>query len=310
MLHSSRIFVAGHRGLVGSTLVKALRREGYNNLILKTRQEVDLLDQASVRRLFAQERPEYVIIAAAKAGGIHAQDSFSADFLYQNLMIASNVIHTAAQSDVTKLMFLGSSCIYPKHCAQPIKEDYLLSGPLETTNQGYALAKIAGLKLCEMYRKQYKKNFISAMPCNLYGPGDSFHLEHAHVIPAMMRKFHEAKIAGKSEVVVWGTGQAMREFLHVEDLADALIVLMNKYDEAQTINVGTAKECTIAELAAMMREVTGFQGEIRFDTRMPDGTPRKILDLSKIEALGWKHKISIRQGLASTYQWALENKMF
>lgn len=307
MNSGSRIFVAGHRGLVGSTVVQKLKKEGHDNLVLKTRQELNLSKQREVDDFFESQKIEYVFLCAAKVGGIWANQNAPADFLYENLLIASNVIHAAATQGVKKLLFLGSSCIYPKHATQPISEESLLTGPLESTNEGYAIAKIAGLKLCEKYFEQYGKCFISAMPTNLYGPGDNFHPENSHVIPGLMRRFHEAKMKGAPSVTVWGTGSPQREFLHVEDLADALYVLMQKYEHKSTINVGTGKDCTIAELASLMKEVTGFSGTIEFDPSRPDGTPRKVLNTSKINALGWEASIPLRKGLQATYDWALTN---
>jgi GDP-L-fucose synthase len=302
---SSRIFVAGHRGLAGSAIVRKLQLEEHENLLLRTRQELDLLDQAAVHRFFREERPEYVFFAAAKVGGIVANNSFQADFLYENLVMATNVIHAAAESNVEKLLFLGSSCVYPKFAEQPIREDSLLTGALEPTNEGYAIAKIAGLKLCEKYQQQYGRRFISAMPTNLYGPGDNFHPDHSHVIPGMMRRFHEAQKIAAPEVVVWGSGTPRREFLHVDDLADALYLLMLQYEEPGTINVGTGSDCTIAELAGLMKEITHYEGAITFDTSKPDGTPRKLLDVSRLHALGWGAAHSLAVGLRQTYEWAV-----
>ena len=303
----STIFVAGHRGLVGSALVKRLNEHGYKNILCKNRGELDLLDQQAVNKFFKETRIEYVLLAAAKVGGILFNQRAQADFLYENLVIATNIIHASANHGVEKLLYLGSSCIYPKNCPQPIKEEYLLSGPLEPSNEGYALAKIAGLKLCEKFQTQYGKRFISAMPTNLYGPGDNFHPNHSHVIPGMMRRFHEAKISGAKEVVIWGTGSPRREFLHVEDLAEGLITLMKRYEDSHTINIGTGQDCTILELAQMIKEVVGFKGEITVDPTKPDGTPRKVLDVSKISALGWKAKIGLKEGLERTYRWTQEN---
>lgn len=306
----SRIFVAGHRGLVGQAVVRKLREKGFHNLILKERKELDLLRQQEVEDFFAAEKVDYVVIAAARVGGILANRSAQADFLYENLCIASNLIHSAFRSKVEKLLFLGSSCIYPKLASQPIKEDYLLTGPLEETNEGYAIAKIAGLKLCEMYARQYGARFISAMPTNLYGPGDNFHPDHSHVIPGMMRRFHEAKIKRAKEVIIWGSGQPRREFLHVDDLADALLVLMESYEDYKTINVGTGTDCTILELSNAMKSAVGYQGELGFDRSKPDGTPQKLLDIGRIKELGWTPKINLQDGLNSTYQWATANSVF
>ncbi len=310
MKKDSPIFVAGHRGLVGSAIIRNLTSKGYTNILCRGRDELDLLDQAAVNYFFQQNKIEYVVIAAAKVGGILYNQNYQADFLYENLVIAATLINAAANNDVKKLLYLGSSCIYPKLAPQPLKEEYLLTGPLEPTNEGYAIAKIAGLKLCEKYNMQYGKNFISAMPTNLYGPGDNFHPDHSHVIPGMLRRFHRAKIEGIPEVVVWGSGNPKREFLHVDDLAEGLYVLMEKYDDPTVINVGTGVDCSIAELACMMKDVVGYQGEIVFDTSKPDGTPRKVMDVSRMKSLGWEPKYSLADGLAETYQWVLENKIF
>jgi len=310
MKRESRIFVAGHRGLVGSALLRKLESEGYRNLILKTRRELDLLDQAAVHRFFHDEQVEYVFLAAAKVGGIVANATYPADFLYENLVLGANVVHAAAENGVEKLLYLGSSCIYPRLAAQPIREESLLTSALEPTNEAYAIAKIAILKLCEKYWRQYQKRFISVMPTNLYGPNDDFHPEASHVIPGMMRRFHEAKAAKAEEVMVWGTGKPMREFLHVDDLANALVLLMEKYESPETINVGTGKDCTIAELAETMKAIVGYSGRIRFDPSKPDGTPRKVLDVSRVTALGWEPRYSLEEGLAQTYRWALENRAF
>lgn len=309
MKRDSRIFVAGHRGLVGSAIVRRLTDDGYENLLLRARDELDLLDQRAVADFFRGSRPEHVFLAAARVGGIHANATRQADFLYENLIIAANVIKSAADHGVEKLLFLGSSCIYPKHAEQPMREDTLLTGPLEPTNEGYAIAKIAGLKLCEMYQRQYGKRFISAMPTNLFGINDNFHPEDSHVIPGMMRRFHEAKLAGAKEVVVWGSGTPRREFLFADDLADALMVLMETYEEPTTVNVGTGSDMTIRELAETMKRVVGFEGQIRFDASKPDGTPRKLLDVSKITALGWRPKHSFEDALRATYQWAQANRL-
>ena len=310
MKKDSSIFVAGHKGMVGSAIVRKLQLEGHKNILTCARQELNLLNQSEVLNFFKANKVDYVFLAAAKVGGIVANKNFQADFLYENLMIAANVIHAAAAHDVEKLLFLGSSCIYPRLAPQPIREESLLSGPLEATNEGYAIAKIAGLKLCEMYQRQYKKRFISAMPTNLYGTNDNFHPEHSHVIPGMMRRFHEAKIKKEKSVMVWGTGKAMREFLHVDDLANALYTLMERYEESQTINVGTGQDCTIAELAQVMKRTVGYEGDITFDVSKPDGTPRKVLDVSRITALGWKPRYTLSDGLAATYKWALEKHAF
>lgn len=310
VLHpNSRIFVAGHRGMVGSGIVRKLQSEGHTQIVTRSRAELDLLDQKAVHAFFRDHRIDAVFLAAAKVGGIHANNAYPADFLYENLMIAANVIHAAAESDVGKLLFLGSSCIYPKFAPQPIQENSLLTGALEPTNEGYALAKIAGLKLCEMYRRQYGKNFISAMPTNLYGPQDNFHPENSHVIPGMMRRFHEAKTKDLPEVTLWGTGQPRREFLHVDDLADALYLLMQKYDDLETINLGVGEDQTIRELAETMKEVTGYKGRLTWDTSRPDGTPRKVLNVSRIRALGWNPARTLKDGLISTYRWAIDNQV-
>jgi len=307
--HSS-IFVAGHRGLVGSALVRKLRAAGHDNLLLRPRTELDLRNQAAVERFFSENRVEYAFVAAATVGGIHANATRQADFLYENLIIACNVIHAAANHGTTKLLFLGSSCIYPRLAPQPMREDALLTGPLEPTNEGYAIAKIAGLKLCEMYQRQYGKRFISAMPTNLYGPGDNFHPLGSHVIPGMMRRFHEAKLTGAPEVVVWGTGTPRREFLHVDDLAEALYLLMQEYEDVEFINVGSGEEHPIVELAEILQRVVGYEGRVTFDTTKPDGTPRKLLDVSRLHNLGWKHSRGLAEGLRDTYRWALENGIF
>jgi GDP-L-fucose synthase len=310
MNRDHRIFVAGHRGLVGSAIVRRLQGDGYANIVTRDRAQLDLLDQHAVHGFFRAERPEYVFLAAARVGGIAANAAQQADFLYENLMIAANVIHAAAESGVEKLLFLGSSCIFPREAPQPMREEALLTSPLEPTNEGYAIAKIAGLKLCEHYHRQYGKRFISAMPTNLYGPGDNFHPVQSHVIPGMMRRFHEAVASGAAEVVVWGSGMPRREFLHVDDLADALVLLMQVYEEPLFINVGTGQDCTIGELARAMAETVGFQGTIAFDRSRPDGTPRKLLDVSRIRALGWQPGIPLRDGLRQTYHWALDHGAF
>jgi GDP-L-fucose synthase len=279
-------------------------------LLAPLHKELDLLDQAATNSYIATHRPDAIILAAGKVGGILSNDAFQADFLYENLMIAANSIRAAAENDVQKLLYLGSSCIYPKLAPQPIREEYLLSGTLEPTNEGYALAKIAGLKLCEKYKTQYGKNFISCMPTNLYGPGDNFHPNHSHVIPGMMRRFHEAKKTGAAQVTIWGTGNPKREFMHVDDLASALVMLLERYDDVSTINVGSGEEYSIRELAQIMKRVTGFQGELVFDSSKPDGTPRKILDCSKIQRLGWRPAHTLESGLDQTYRWALDQGIF
>ena len=303
MNKDSKIYVAGHRGLVGSAIMRKLQQEGYTNIITKTHKELDLTNQAQTQEFFKKEKPEYVFLAAAKVGGIHANNTYPADFAYINIMIESNVIKASYDYGVKKLLFLGSSCIYPKLCPQPIKEEYLLTGPLEKTNEAYAIAKIAGLKMCQYFNRQYGTNYISVMPTNLYGPNDNFDLETSHVLPALIRKFHEAKINNKPYVEVWGTGTPRREFLHVDDLADAVIYLMNNYDENEPLNIGTGKDITIKELAELIKEIVGYEGEIKFDTTKPDGTPRKLLDVSRLHATGWKHKIELREGIKQTYEW-------
>ena len=300
---SSKIYIAGHRGLVGSAIVRALKKQGYNNFILRTHSELDLLDQKSATDFFKKEKPEYVFLAAAKVGGIMANRTYPADFIYQNLQIQNNIIHHSYLNGVKKLLFLGSSCIYPRLARQPIKEEYLLTEALETTNESYAIAKIAGIKMCQAYNKQYGTDFISVMPTNLYGPNDNFDPETSHVLPALIRKFHEAKINNQTEVVVWGTGAPKREFLYVDDLADACIFLMNNYDNSEIINIGTDEDISIKELAEMIKEITGFTGEINWDASKPDGTPRKLLDVSKLHNLGWKHQINLPDGILSVYEW-------
>ena len=307
---SSKIYVAGHKGLVGSSIVNCLKSKGYTNILVRTHQELDLINQAATHRFFDEQKIDYVMLSAAKVGGILFNQNFQADFLYENIMIAANVIHAAAQSNVKKLLYLGSSCIYPKMAPQPIREESLLTGILETTNEGYALAKIVGLKLCEKFHTQYDKRFISAMPTNLYGPHDNFHPNHSHVIPGMMRRFHDAKLQKLPEVVIWGTGTPKREFLYIDDLAEALFLLMQKYEGPQTINIGTGEDCTILELAELMKQTVGYQGRIRLDPSKPDGTPRKVLDVSRIKSLGWKPTHSLSEGLAKGYHWAVENKIF
>jgi GDP-L-fucose synthase len=304
------VFVAGHRGLVGSALVEKLAREGHTNVVVRTRGELDLLDQRAVDRFFSEQTIDSVYLVAARVGGIEANHTRPAEFLYENLMIEANVIHAAATSGVRKLLFLGSSCIYPRLAPQPIPESALLTGPLEETNEAYAIAKIAGLKLCEAYQREHGKRFVSAMPTNLYGRRDNFDPTESHVIPGMMRRMHVAKEEGADEVVVWGSGTPKREFLYVDDLADALYLLMDRYEETSPINVGSGDEFTIAELAELMRSVVGFKGRIRFDPTKPDGTPRKILDSSRIHALGWKARTSLEEGLRTTYAAALASHLF
>lgn len=308
MKKDSKIFIAGHKGLVGSAVVRNLESQGYSNLILKSRQELDLLDAKAVADFFASEKPEYVFLAAAKVGGIHANNTYPADFIFQNLQVQNNVIHNAYLNGVKKLIFLGSSCIYPRECPQPIKEEYLLTGPLEKTNEAYAVAKIAGIKMCQSYNKQYGTKFISVMPTNLYGINDNFDLESSHVLPALLRKFHDAKVSGAKEVVMWGTGSPMREFLYVDDMADACVHLMKTYEDSEIVNIGTGEDVTIKELAILIKEIVGFEGEIINDTTKPDGTPRKLLDVSRLHELGWKHKTSLQDGIKITYDWFLQNK--
>lgn len=305
MRTQDRIFVAGHRGLVGSAIVRRLQSEGYTNLLLRTRSELDLTDGRAVREFFEAERPDYVFLAAARVGGIMANDTYPADFIRDNLAIALNVIDAAWRVRVEKLLFLGSSCIYPKFAPQPMREEHLLTGVLEPTNEPYAVAKIAGIKLCQSYNRQYGTRFISAMPTNLYGPGDNFDLQTSHVLPALIRKFHEAKESGAPAVTIWGTGSPRREFLHVDDLAEACLFLMRNYDDGEIVNVGVGEDLTIRELAELVQEVVGYSGEIVFDVGKPDGTPRKLLDTGRINALGWRPRISLRDGIAETYRWYL-----
>ena len=297
----SKIYVAGHLGMVGSAVVRRLDTDGFTNLVLRTRKELDLTDQAAVDAFFANERPEFVFLAAAKVGGIHANDTYPAEFLRDNLAIQTNVIHSAWKHSAKKLLFLGSSCIYPRDCPQPIKEEYLLTGPLEPTNEWYAIAKIAGLKMCQAYRKQYGFDAICAMPTNLYGPGDNYHPENSHVVPALIRRFHEAKLADAQEVVVWGSGTPLRELMHVDDLADALVFLIQRYDGEAIVNVGSGQEVTIAMLAQLVASIVGYTGAIQFDPRKPDGTPRKRLDTTRLTALGWQARMDVASGLQATY---------
>ncbi len=306
MNRSSKIYIAGHRGMVGSALVRLLKKEGYTSLIYRTSKELNLVDQKSVQRFFELEKPEYVFLAAAKVGGILANSVYRGAFLYENLMMEANVIHASYINNVRKLLFLGSSCIYPKLAEQPIREDSLLTGTLESTNEPYAIAKIAGIKLCETYRDQYGSDFISAMPTNLYGPNDNYDLNNSHVLPALIRKFHTAKQEGKSEVEIWGTGEPMREFLHVDDLAEACLFLMDNYSDGQTINLGYGEDLTIKDLALTVKRIVGYSGEIVFNTDKPDGTPRKLMDSSRINALGWKAKIGLEDGIRAVYE-AVDN---
>ena len=308
MNKTDKIYIAGHRGLVGSAIVRNLKKNSYNNLLLRTSKELNLTNQAAVNQFFATEKPDYIFLAAAKAGGIHANDTYPADFIRDNLQIQTNIIDAAYRNKTKKLLFLGSSCIYPKLALQPMKEEYLLTGELEPTNETYAIAKIAGIKMCQAYKKQYGFNAISLMPTNLYGPGDNFNLENSHVMPALIRKFHDAKVNDLSEVEVWGTGSPKREFLHVDDMADASVYLMNNYDGDDFVNVGTGEDVTIKELAEIVKSTIGFEGELKFDTSKPDGTPRKLLDVTKINEAGWKAKIGLIDGVKSTYQWFLDNE--
>jgi len=326
MQRNERVYVAGHRGLVGSAILRKLQSEGYSNIVLRSHKELDLMRQSEVEAFFKAEKPEYVFLAAAKVGGILANNTYPAEFIYENLLVESNVIHSAYEAGVRKLLFLGSSCIYPRDCPQPMKEEYLLSGKLEPTNEPYAIAKIAGIKMCQSYNRQYGCRFISVMPTNLYGPGDNFDLETSHVLPALIRKFHEAKIreanlaevastlkrsaprtSTGSFVTIWGTGAPMREFLHVDDLADACVFLMNHYEESEIINIGVGKDISISELAELIKDIVGFKGAIRYDRSKPNGTPRKLLDVGKLKALGWQPKISLREGIELTYGWYVEN---
>ena len=304
----AKIYVAGHNGLAGSAIVRALKNKCYHNLVLRSSQELDLRNQQAVDDFFAQEKPNYVFLAAAKVGGIQANNTYRAEFLYDNLMIEANIIHSAYHHGVDKLLFLGSSCIYPKLCPQPMKEEYLLTDLLEPTNEPYAIAKIAGLKLCENYSRQYGVNFISAMPTNLYGMNDNFDLSGSHVLPALLRKFHEAKLNSTPTVTVWGTGSPLREFLYVDDLADALLFLMHHYNEPSFVNVGTGEEISIKDLALTIKAVVGYEGELIFDASKPDGTPRKLLDVSQLREMGWQAKTGLKEGIEKTYTWFIENQ--
>ena len=310
------IYVAGHRGLVGSAILRYLQRNGYDNLITRTHSELDLINQAQVSQFFQDTRPDYVVLAAAKVGGIHANNTYPAEFIYENLMMEANVIHASYEVSVERLLFLGSSCIYPREVAQPMREDALLTDVLESTNEPYALAKIAGIKLCESYNRQYGTDFRSVMPTNLYGPGDNFHPENSHVIPALMRRFHEARINNDPEVVIWGSGKPMREFLHVDDMAAASVFVLSLDEDAYKentrpmlshINVGTGVDCTIAELAETLKEVTGYKGKLKYDASKPDGAPRKLMNVSRLSDMGWRSDISLRNGLQDTYDWFKEN---
>lgn len=307
MNKQDKIYVAGHRGLVGSAIVKNLQEKGYKNIVERTHSELDLINQNSVNKFFEEEKPEYVFLAAAKVGGIHANNVYPADFIYDNLMIQNNVIKAAHDNKVKKLLFLGSTCIYPKMAPQPIKEEYLLSGYLESTNEAYAVAKIAGLEMCKFFKRQYGDNFISCMPTNLYGPNDNFDLNNSHVMPALIRKFHEAKEMNLPEVKVWGTGKPLREFLYVEDMADACVFLMESYDGEEHVNIGTGEEISIMELAELIKRTVGYEGELIFDTSKPDGTPRKLTDVSKLHSLGWKHRVELEEGVKLAYMWFEKN---
>jgi GDP-L-fucose synthase len=302
MNFTDKVYVAGHRGLVGSAVVRELKKRGFTNVICKASKDLDLRDQAAVNKFFETEKPQYVFLVAGKVGGIVANNTYRADFLYDNIMIVANVVHAAHNNNVKKLLFTGSSCIYPKMAQQPIKEEYLLTGALEQTNEPYAIAKIAGIKLCENYRQQYGANFISVMPTNMYGINDNYHPENSHVLPALIRRFHEAKVNGLQNVTIWGSGNPKREFLNSDDLAEACLFLMDNYNDKEIVNVGCGEDISIKELAELVKEVTGFEGQLIFDTSRPDGTPRKLLDVSKIHSLGWHHKIALRDGLKTAYQ--------
>ena len=306
---NGKIYVAGHRGMVGSAIVRALENNGYHNIVTRTHKELDLTRQDAVEAFFEEEKPDYVFLAAAKVGGIVANNDAPADFLYENMILEMNVIHSAFKNNVKKLMFLGSSCIYPRMCPQPIKEEYLLTGALEQTNEAYALSKISGLKYCEYLNRQYHTDYISVMPTNLYGPNDNYHPTHSHVLPALIRRFHEAKVDNLPYVTCWGTGKPLREFLYVDDLADACVFLMNNYSGNETVNLGTGKELTIKELTELVAKVIGYTGEIRWDSSKPDGTPRKLLDVSKLESLGWHYKTELEEGIRLSYQDFLTNPM-
>lgn len=310
MNKSDKIYVAGHRGMVGSAIVRKLEALGYNNIVTRTSHELDLKDQQSVEKFFKKEKPDYVFLAAAKVGGIQANNTYRAQFIYDNIAIQSNTIHHAYLNKVKKLIFLGSSCIYPKMAPQPLKEEYLLTGLLEYTNEPYAIAKITGIKMCDAYRSQYGCNFISVMPTNLYGPNDNYDLNNSHVLPALLRKFHTAKIQNQPVVEVWGSGSPRREFLHVDDMADACIYLMGKYNEPGPINIGCGMDLTIKELALLIKKIVGYNGELQFDSSKPDGTPRKLLDVTKLHSLGWKHKINLEEGIELVYEGAKSEKVF
>lgn len=307
MNKTDKIYVAGHRGLVGSAIVRNLKSKGYNNIVGRTHKELELTDQQAVRAFFEEERPDVVVLAAAKVGGINANNTTPAEFIYDNMQVQCNVIHCCHQYGVKKLLFLGSTCIYPKMAPQPIPEDALLTGPLETTNEAYAVAKIAGMEMCKFYKRQYGDDFISCMPTNLYGPHDNYDLNGSHVLPAMIRKFHEAKLNNAPSVELWGTGTPLREFLYVDDMADACVFLLENYDGEQHVNIGTGKEVTIKELAEMVKKTVGFEGEIIWNDGMPDGTPRKLTDVTKLHSLGWRHKVELEEGMRMAYDWFKEN---
>ena len=304
---NSRIYVAGHLGLVGSAILRALQQKGFENLITRTHSELELKDSTAVREFFADTKPEYVFLAAAKVGGIHANNTYPAEFIHENLLLQTNVIHESWRHEVVKLIFLGSSCIYPKLCPQPIKEEYLMTGELESTNDAYAIAKIAGIKTCQSYNKQYGTNYLSVMPTNLYGINDNFHPENSHVLPSLIRKFHKAKLSNADSVTIWGDGTARREFLHTDDLAAAVLFLMENYNDSEIVNVGFGQDQTIMELAETIQKVVGFSGRLDFDSSYPNGTPQKILDISKIKLLGWKPSIPLKEGLKQVYQWYVEH---
>lgn len=304
---NSKIYIAGHRGMVGSAIKRKLEEQGYSNFVTRSSSELDLRDQSAVKAFFEQEKPDYVFLAAAKVGGILANDTYRAEFLFDNLMIQTNIIHSSYKTGVKKLMFLGSSCIYPKLASQPMNEDALLTGPLEHTNEPYAIAKIAGIKLCDSYRDQYGCNFVSVMPTNLYGPNDNYHPKNSHVLPGLIRKFHEAKIADQKEVIVWGTGTPKREFLHADDMADACVYLMRTYNSPGIINIGTGKDISINDLAVLIKEIVGFNGKIVFDHSKPDGTPRKLMDVGKLTSLGWEASIPLKEGIQHVYKNLVEN---
>lgn len=307
MKSNSRIYVAGHNGLVGSAICRKLKIDGYTNLISRTHKELDLCDANAVNHFFIEEQPEYIFLAAAVVGGIHANDTYPVDFLRDNLLIQTNIIDAAYRNGVKKLAFLGSTCIYPRDCPQPIKEDYLLTGSLEETNQWYAIAKIAGIKLCQAYRKQYKFNAISLMPTNLYGPGDNFDLQNSHVLPALIRRFHEGKVNKSKYVEVWGSGRPFREFLYIDDMADACCYLMKNYDDESIINIGTGEDISIKDLVELIKDIVGYEGGIVFDSSKPDGTPKKVTDITKLNNLGWHRKMTLRSGIEATYDWYLKN---